>query len=633
MAWAGLAGSALLAMTAPALAAADPLSPDPLPAPPPGDDTPAVAPDTAPADAPAEDGTRRYTVAFKGFEPLGLEARLKELSTLWANRNEAADSLAQIRRRIAEDTALAEQLLEAEGYFAARVTAATARAERQSDRDDRLLVVTLSVDPGPRYRFASVALNAPADLQPLVQEIARLKPDDPASITDILAAEARLRQELPQRGYPFVQLGERRVVVDHDSRTVFYTLPVTPGPKARFGAIEVGGTPVLTPKHVASLARFKPGDPYDQRKLEDFREAILATGLFSQAIVEPYLPAGTPADAAQATAPIRVHLEPARNRTISFGLGYGTESGARGEVSWQHRNLFGHEERLTLLGRLGTEEQLARADIQRFNFRRRDQSLVAHVQAAHETPDAYETHRIEVSAGLERETGPKWQKRWVYSAHAEAELAKIEDALGNRTYLLLSAPVSVNFDGTDNLFDPTRGLRVFGFVSPELSEQNGVFTYMRADAGASYYWPLDDDANFVLAARGHVGSIWGAGRDRIAATRRFFAGGGGSIRGFGYQEVGPKDARGQPLGGKSLIESNVELRWRFSPTFGIVSFVDGGTVHTSATPSFDDYRWGAGLGLRYYTDFAPIRVDFATPLDRQSGESRFLLYVSIGQSF
>ena len=621
MTCAGLAGLLLASPLAPARAmtAQDHIQTTPEPR------TPEAAPEPA--------ASLRYRVVFQGFEALGLEKRLKELSTLWANRGEAADSLAQIRRRIAADTQLAEQLLESEGYFAGRVTASTARGDESGAHETSSLVVTLTADPGPRYRFSSVTIDAPPPLQPLLHEIAGLEPEAPAAVSAILEAETRLRQELPRRGYPFARLGERRVIVDHDSRTVSYSLPASPGPRARFGPIEVGGTPVLVPGHVASLARFRTGDPYDQRRLEDFREAILETGLFSQATVEPYLPEGTPAEAEEVTAPIRVLLEPARNRTISFGLGYGTESGARGEVSWQHRNLFGREERLTLLGRLGTEEQLVRADIQRSNFRRRDLSLVGHVLAAHESPDAYEARRFEVSAGLERETGPKWQKRWVYSAHVEAELARIEDALGDRTYLLLSAPVSVNFDGTDDLFDPTRGLRVFGTVSPELSEQNGVFSYLRADAGASYYWPLNADADFVLAARAHVGTIRGAPRDRIAATRRFFAGGGGSIRGFGYQEVGPKDARGQPLGGKSLIESNVELRWRFSPTFGIVSFVDGGTVHTSATPSFDDYRWGAGLGLRYYTDFAPIRVDFATPLDRQSGESRFLLYVSIGQSF
>lgn len=583
-----------------------------------------------PDPAPESEDSPRYSVVFKGFAPLGLEDRLKELSTLWASRNTAADSLAQIRRRIAEDTAMARRLMESEGYFSAQVTASTARS---GSADSNALTVTLTVEPGPRYQFAAIEFEAPARLQPILEEVSDLRPGDPASISALLAAEARLAEELPRRGFPFLQLGERRVIVDHDTRSLSYRLPIAPGPKATFGPIEVGGTPVLVPGHVRSLARFKPGEPYDQRKLDDFREAILATGLFSQADVEPALPAGTLSDAETVTAPIRVTLEPARNRTIGFGLGYGTESGVRGEVSWQHRNLFGREERLTLLGRLGTQEQLARADIQRFNFLRRDLSLVAHVAAAHESPDAYDSRRLEASIGLQRETGLAWQKRWVYSAHLETEIARIEDALGERTFLLLSLPVSVQFDGTDNLFDPTRGLRVAGYVSPELSEQAGVFSYIRADASASYYLPLGKDADFVLAARGHVGSIWGADRDRIAATRRFFAGGGGSLRGFGYQEVGPKDADGQPLGGRSLIESSLELRWRFSPSFGVVSFLDGGSVHSEATPSFSDYRWGAGLGFRYYTNFAPIRVDLATPLDRRRGESRILLYVSIGQSF
>lgn len=583
----------------------------------------------APAGTSKEDSPR-YTVHFVGLHSEELEKRVKQLSSLWENRRERADSLAQIRRRISQDTDTITQLLQAEGYFAAQISA---QSDASTTDADDTLTVTITVVPGPLYEVESVEVDAPQEALAMVHEILELKPGMPATTQSILDAEARLRLELPQRGYPFSKIGERRVVVDHNSRTVRYALPADPGPKAKFGEIVFTGSAVLTSKHIKQLARFKPGQTFDQRKVDDFREAILETGLFSEASIEPYPDPDSPPDAAEVTAPIRVKLEQAKIRTIGVSLGYGTGSGAKGEVMWQHRNLFGHEERLTLLGRLGTEEQLARADLQRFNFRRRDQSLLGRAVMAHETPDAYETYRFEIGAGIERETGPKWQKRWVYSLRAETEISRIRDALGERTYLLLSAPMSARFDGSDNLFDPTQGLRASGLISPELSEQSGVFSYVRTDFGASYYMPLDKDRDFVVAARGRLGMIWGADRDRIAATRRFFAGGGGSIRGFGYQEVGPKDANGKPLGGKSLVETSLELRWRISRTIGIVPFIDAGNTHESSTPSLSNYRWGAGIGLRYFTDFAPIRVDIATPLDREPGEKRVLFYVSIGQSF
>ncbi|MBA2771476.1 MAG: BamA/TamA family outer membrane protein, partial [Sphingomonas sp.] len=112
----------------------------------------------------------------------------------------------------------------------------------------------------------------------------------------------------------------------------------------------------------------------------------------------------------------------------------------------------------------------------------------------------------------------------------------------------------------------------------------------------------------------------------------FYAGGGGSVRGFGYQQLGPRDPEGRPLGGLSLVEGAAEVRYRFG-NYGIVGFVDAGQVYENSIPDFSGVRMGIGLGARYYTNFGPLRIDVATPLGRKEGESRFNLYISIGQAF
>jgi translocation and assembly module TamA len=136
-----------------------------------------------------------------------------------------------------------------------------------------------------------------------------------------------------------------------------------------------------------------------------------------------------------------------------------------------------------------------------------------------------------------------------------------------------------------------------------------------------------------VAARARLGTIAGAERDRIAPSRRFYAGGGGSVRGFGYQELGPRDpVFDDPIGGRSLAEFALEARIRVG-NFGIVPFVDAGNIYTSELPKLDDLRFGAGIGVRYHSRFGPIRVDVGTPIDRRSGESRIAVYVSLGQAF
>ena len=136
----------------------------------------------------------------------------------------------------------------------------------------------------------------------------------------------------------------------------------------------------------------------------------------------------------------------------------------------------------------------------------------------------------------------------------------------------------------------------------------------------------------MAAGRIRLGTIFGASRDAIAPSRRFYAGGGGSVRGYGYQELGPRDANGDPIGGRSLAEFALETRIRFG-NFGVVPFFDGGTLSTGSTPDITHWQFGTGIGARYYSSFGPIRIDLGTPLNRRRGDSRIAVTVSLGQAF
>ena len=108
------------------------------------------------------------------------------------------------------------------------------------------------------------------------------------------------------------------------------------------------------------------------------------------------------------------------------------------------------------------------------------------------------------------------------------------------------------------------------------------------------------------------------------------------MRGFDFQGVGPRDADGAPTGGNSLTDASAEVRYRFQAfgnDLGVVAFLDAGEVSPKAKPAFDDLRFGAGIGLRYFTSFGPVRIDVATPINRRSGDPRVAFYVSIGQAF
>ena len=248
--------------------------------------------------------------------------------------------------------------------------------------------------------------------------------------------------------------------------------------------------------------------------------------------------------------------------------------------------------------------------------------------------DAYDARTITLAGGLERQTNILFQKDWVWRIGAELIASDEADAFSGgarRTFLIGAIPLSLTYDGSDDLLNPTKGFRLGGRFSPELSFQDKTFGYAKVQVDGSIYQPMGE--KLVVAARARFGTILGSTVDQIAPSRRFYAGGGASVRGYGYQAIGPRfGVDNDPVGGKSLAEFSLEGRVRFG-NFGVVPFIDAGNISTTFLPRFRDLRIGTGLGLRYYSNFGPIRVDVGTPINPQSGDPKIAVYVSLGQAF
>jgi translocation and assembly module TamA len=585
----------------------------------------AEAPDTAIADASAE---RRYSVRIEGLEAdveSALRPQFDSLSTLEQNRKESANA-AQIDRRAREDADLLAELLRARGYYDALVRTRVEAAGSE-------VTVTLEAEPGPVYRFAEVRLpgiEAAGEDSPALREAFAVKPDEPVDAARVTAGEAALRVELGRRGYAFAELGEMDIALDHETRAAARTRPVNPNGTRQFGRIRVEGKPLFSPAHIQTLARWKPGEPYRAPLVEDLRRALIATGLVSAVAIRPVAGEGKTVDLA-------VSLDRAPMHTIAGQAGYGTGEGIRLEASWQHRNLLPPEGAVTFRGVAGTQEQLIGAVLRRNNFLRRDQVLNAQAAISHINRAAYDARTTLLAASIERQTNLIWQKKWTWSLGGELVATDERDvdlASGmtrRRTFFIGALPASLSYDGSNDLLDPTTGYRLSLRLSPEASLQSGTFGYARTQLDGSFYQPFSPGV--TLAGRIRLGTILGAGRDRIAPSRRFYAGGGGSVRGYGFQRLGPRDpVFDDPIGGRSVAEFAVEARIRWG-NWGIVPFLDGGNISTSPLPRFQNLRFGAGIGVRYHTRFGPIRVDVGTPLHRQSGDSRLAVYVSLGQAF
>lgn len=596
----------------------------------------ATAPPATTSDSVAE---LRYGVSVEGLDDLD---RALDIRTAFA-ANSALDkgdgdpaNAAQLDRRAKGDAELLVQILRANGYYDPVVATRIENAPEGVTPPNRLNVI-LAVTAGPQYRFTGVTLpglDAAGTRAPALRTAFGVDVPDPVIAADVLAADIALRLELGRLGFPFAKVGDRDIVIDHGADGATLSQPVDPGGLRRFGNIRVTGSPPFPPSHIGIIARFKRGEVYSQPLVDDLRRALIATGLIATAEIAPVR-----TDDAE-LVDIQVALTSAPLRTVAAEAGYGTGEGIRLEGSWTHRNFFNPEGAVTFRGVAGTQEQVASASLRRNNFRRRDQILTAQIAASNLNRDAFRAKTFAIAAGIERQTNIIWQKKWTWSVGAELIASDERDtslATGlarRRTFFIGALPGALGYDGSDDLLDPKRGFRLAGRLSPEASFQNSVFGYARAQLDGSVYFPLSE--KIVIASRARLGTIAGASRDRIAPSRRFYAGGGGSVRGYGYQRIGPLDADNNPIGGRSLAEFSLEGRIRlpyFGGNFGVVPFVDAGTISTSLYPQIGDLRVGAGVGLRYYSNFGPIRIDVGTPLNPRKGDGIVAVYVSLGQAF
>jgi translocation and assembly module TamA len=574
----------------------------------------------------------RYEANIVGVDDSDLADLLADVSQLKTLDDRLPASEEALRRRAEGDLDRLKEAAHSLGYW-------NAQFAYQIDTSTDPARVTVTATPGPLYHIAAVeirmadgrTLALPSD--PAAPSVL-LKPGDPARTTPVIDTENALLSALGHAGHPFAKPAERRVVVDHDNQTMAVTYTLDRGRAMRFGPAAVSGLDRLDPAYVENRIRWRQGDVYDNRTVDETRKALVESGLFSTVRITPVT---DPADPGRA----RINIEAVEraHRTIGAGLAYNTSEGAGGRIFWENRNLFGEAEYLRLSLALGQQKNGITANFRRPDFLEVDQDFLALAEVADDTPTAYHSRRARVSAGLERRfdrTLTGGVALGVEKANV-VQLASISsETASQRTqhYALIGVPLYLKLDQSDDLLNPTSGYRAQANLVPYRSFSGPSLTFAFGRVSASTYQRLEDSDRYIIAASAALSSIGGASLAALPADKRVYAGGGGSIRAYGYQMAGPLDFDKKPIGGKSSLELSLEARIRITQSIGIVPFIDAGSFYRSSVPQLGRrLLFGPGIGFRYYTAFGPIRVDIATPLARRRGDSLAQLYISLGQAF
>ena len=499
--------------------------------------------------------------------------------------------------------------------------------------------VLISVDPGPKFRFgrAEIVNRAPETADPddfaALPEDNGFAPGEVARSGTIKRAERLALEAWRRQGHAKAKVSERRIEAAHNQNLLNAILMLRPGRKAYYGSVTVEGSKRMAPEFIAYMAGLPEGGEYDPDDIRRAEERLARLGVFSTARAKEADNIG-PGGA----LPVSFIVRERSARRSGVGATLSTVDGAGIEAFWRHRNLFGRAEQLKLqatIANIGDSlDPDALTDRVAFTFVKPgvfvpDTDFTASVAGTRETLEPYRRNAVAGQAGFTHILSKDLAARIMLTA----EQARFTDpAFGRREFTTAGIRGGVTRDSRDDKKNATGGYYADVEMEP-FHEFRFANTAVRGTIEARIYRAFDVQKRFVAAGRLKTGFLAGSPVAQTPPDKLFFAGGGGSVRGYAYRKIGVATPDGV-TGGRSLVEGSAEIRIRIGEAFGAVAFIDFGNV---GTDTFLDFarrtKIGVGAGVRYHTGLGPIRLDVAVPLDKSAGDSDFAVYVGIGQAF
>ncbi|MEM8772735.1 MAG: BamA/TamA family outer membrane protein [Pseudomonadota bacterium] len=556
-----------------------------------------------------------YEVEFRGAKG-DLTPKFNILSDLKKGLRDYP-TVAALRRAAKRDAEAFDAAMTAAGYYAG-----TVEFEIERPEGDGKPKVIFNIAPGAAFRVTEydILYKDDGEGRPSSLETAKIKPNGSAAGADLRNVQVEFLNHLWDSGYPAAKITARRAIAEPEKGTASAVFEFESGPKAHFGEIRISGLTKTDEDYIAKLKTWEPDAEYERAKIVAYRDRLSESGLFSTIEVSP----GAPEE--DGAAPIIVELEERKRRTIGAGVSFDTDVGPGGRLFFENRNIFGRGENLRIELRGSRFEQSIDFTAQK-PFPKLPGFAFANFGFANETTDAFDARSVRLSGGLAK----LWLDDRLETRGALAlETSNIEANGEEERTFFVSAPLSAAWNSEDDLLQPTKGFRARFTATPYTGTDS--FTQFTLSGRSRVFFGEED--RFTLAGRAEVGATFGSSLTSLPLNKRFYAGGGGSIRGFGFQEAGPLDAEDDPIGGRSIITAGSELRGKITKNIQLAGFVDAGSVSSKAFLDFNErFFVGYGVGARYLSPIGPVRFDIAFPVDPRPTDAPLQIYIALGQPF
>ncbi|WP_017931121.1 autotransporter assembly complex protein TamA [Robiginitomaculum antarcticum] len=540
-----------------------------------------------------------------------------------------AQSALHARRQARQAQKLVKDALNSYGYYDPVLTTSV------DDIDGRPAPL-LSVDPGrlftvDRAQIRYLGESPREDDLKAVEDELPVKTGQPAIPAQIIDAERVIASKLRRLGYAFSEIRDRDVIGDRDVATISVRYNVMGGERIRFGRAVYPDNIRTKSDYLDRLNPTQPGELFDPEQIGLYNSRLSETRLFNSSSARLSEEPVEIAPNGDAVHDIILSLSERPRNTLALGGNYGTDEGFGVTAELTRRNLTRRGDMLVANLKLAQRESGIDLTWRRPNELGYGKGLVFSAAVLDEETDAYDQQLARAGIGYEVIKGPEFS----YNFGVTGQVIRETDSLQTQDFQTISTYGSAKIDKSDSLLDPRKGWRAEGRIAPTYAfgGDSGGLPYVRAVGQIRGYLPLDEKTRYVAAGRLRIGTLLGAESTDVPADSRFYAGGGGSVRGYEFQAIGPVNANNDPIGGRSLMDGSAEFRWRYSDKIGVVGFVDAGNISDEQYPAFDNIKVGAGIGARYMTPAGPIRFDFAIPLNPDDDDEPVQVYISIGQAF
>ena len=454
----------------------------------------------------------------------------------------------------------------------------------------------------------------------------KIKEGDFAIAANVIDSEKILAKDIEKDNCLLSLDVTHEAIIDNSDDTIIINFIINAGPYAAIKSVNFKGLRSVNPDYVRKLIPFKNDQCFRPSLIKEAQKSLQKTGLFG--IINPEIPDHTDNDS---KVPIVFDLKEQKHRSVKAGFSYGTDLGFGATAGWSHKNFFGNGETVKTEISVNQKEQIIDLEFTKPFYKQDNQTLKIGLSGENTTSKAYDNREGMLSVGIER----KLTNIWTAGISGKYSYSVVKETQGSKDFSFLSIPLFIKRDTRDNILNARKGLELQFKTEPFFPTKTGARSFFKNEIIAAKYTPFRTKFDPVIAVKISAGVISGAKSAKIPANERFYTGGVGSVRGYAYQLAGPIDQKNHPIGGRSMILSNIELRTKIKNDIGLVVFFDSGNVFSSTTPELGKKMFhGFGAGIRYFTDFGPLRLDVGFPVKpRKKVDKAFQLYFGIGQNF